>query len=207
MGPTKAAWSHGRLALEDGGGDPEGQKHGEGMGDDEAFFAHHAEGIESKLRQARLLRDELIRAERQRDELSSQVSHLEREAVVSADEMEKVNDDLAGVQAERDLLERKVNELRRELHAKNKEVEAVDAELKLVKSHQVRAMAKLSVQKGKAEKQLATIRVQLKKLDEDKSALFREVSSLEAQMAQAQVDREESRNWAATYRDMLLKIT
>ena len=66
------------------------------------------------------------------------MSHLEREAVVSADEMEKTNDDLAGVQAERDLLERKVNELRRELHAKNKEIEAVDAELKVSKSQQVR---------------------------------------------------------------------
>ena len=49
-------------------------------------------------------------AERQRDELSRHVSHLEREAVVNADETEKLNDDLAGVQAERDLLERKVNE-------------------------------------------------------------------------------------------------
>ena len=125
----------------------------------------------------------------------------------NADEMEKANDDLAGVQAERDLLERKVNELRRELHAKNKEIEAVDAELKLVKSQQVRAMAKLSVQKAKAEKQLAVIRGQLKSLDEDKAALFREVSSLEAQLAQAQADREESRNWASTYRDMLLKVT
>ena len=47
----------------------------------------------------------------------------------------------------------------------------------------------------------------LKKLDEDKAALFREVSSLEAQLAQAQADREESRNWASTYRDMLLKVT
>ena len=93
-----------------------------------------------------MLRDELSRTERQRDELSRQVSHLEREAVVSAGEMEKANDDLAGVQAERDLLERKVNELRRELHAKNKEIEAVDAELRLVKSQQVRAKATLSVQ-------------------------------------------------------------
>ena len=39
------------------------------------------------------------------------------------------------------------------------------------------------------------------------AALFREVASLEAQLAQAQADREESRNWAATYRDMLLKVT
>merc|ERR1719326_767659 len=152
-----------------------------------------AEEIESKLRQARVLRDELTRAERQRDELSRQVSHLEREAVVAADEMEKANDDLAGVQAERDLLERKGNELRRELHAKNKEIEAVDAELKLIKSQQVRAMAKLSVQKAKAEKQLATVRSNLRKLDEDKAALFREVSSLEAQLAQAQADRDASR--------------
>ena len=86
-------------------------------------------------------------------------------------------------------------------------LEAVDAELKLVKSQQVRAMAKLSVQKSKAEKQLASIRTQLKKIDEDKSALFREVSSLEAQLAQAQADASESRNWASTYRDMLLKVT
>ena len=50
------------------------------------------------------------------------------------------------------------------------------------------------------------MRQQLKKLDEDKAALFREVSSLEAQLAQAQADREESRNWASTYRDMLLKV-
>ena len=48
---------------------------------------------------------------------------------------------------------------------------------------------------------------QLKKLDEDKGALFREVSSLEAQLAQAQADASESRNWASTYRDMLLKVT
>ena len=89
-------------------------------------------------------------------------------------------------------------------------------------------MARLSVQKTKAEKQLANIRGQLKRLDEDKvaptpshfpavpflsatrpwqAALFREVSSLEAQLAQAQADREESRNWASTYRDMLLKVT
>merc|ERR1719353_326459 len=179
----------------------------EGVGDDETFFQVHAGEIETKLKQARVLRDELGRAERHRDELSRQVSHLEREAVVTADEQERANDDLAGVQAERDLLERKVNELRRELHAKNKEIEAVDAELKLVKSQQVRAMAKLSVQKAKAEKSLATNRTQLQKLDEDKGALFREVSSLEAQLAQAQADREESRNWAATYRDMLLKVT
>ena len=195
-------------ALEEGaGGDDGAGPDFDGLGDDEAFFANHCEDIEGKLRQARVLRDELSRAERQRDELSRQVSHLEREAVVNADEMEKANDDLAGVQAERDLLERKVNELRRELHAKNKEIEAVDAELKLVKSQQVRAMAKLSVQKAKAEKQLAVIRGQLKSLDEDKAALFREVSSLEAQLAQAQADREESRNWASTYRDMLLKVT
>ena len=135
------------------------------------------------------------------------MSHLEREAVVSADEMEKANDDLAGVQAERDLLERKVNELRRELHAKAKEIEAFDAELKLSKSQQVRAMAKLSVQKAKAEKQLAGMRQQLAKLGEDKGALFREVSSLEAQLAQSHADREEARNWASTYRDMLLKVT
>ena len=51
----------------------------------------------------------------------------------------------------------------------------VDAELKMIKSQQVRAMAKLSVQKSKAEKQLSTLRSQLKKLDEDKCALFREV--------------------------------
>ena len=57
-----------------------------------------------------------------------------------------------------------------------------------------------------AEKQLAAMRSQLKKLDEDKSALFREVSSLEAQLAQAHADREEARNWASTYRDMLLKV-
>ena len=177
----------------------------EGVGDD-AFFAQHAKDIEQKLVQAKQIRDELSRTERQRDELSRQVSYLEREAVVQADEMEKTNDDLAGVQAERDLLERKVNELRRELHAKNKEIEAVDAELKLSKSQNVRAMARISVQKAKAEKQLAAMRSQLKKLDEDKSALFREVSSLEAQLAQAHADREEARNWASTYRDMLLKV-
>ena len=209
---TNAALERQRVLLEamaalDEGADVEAAIAHEAMGDDEAFLANHAEEIESKLRQARQLRDELTRAERQRDELSRQVSHLEREAVVAADEMEKANDDLAGVQAERDLLERKVNELRRELHAKNKEIEAVDAELKLIKSQQVRAMAKLSVQKSKAEKQLATLRSQLKKLDEDKGALFREVSSLEAQLAQAQADASESRNWASTYRDMLLKVT
>ena len=126
-------------------------------------------------------------------------------------------------------------------------------------------MAKLSVQKSKAEKQLIAMREQLKKLNEDKvrhrtvagpvldryctvtseqleqlnedkvhlgpsrvgrswvatmsrvhanvcavrrqAALFREVSSLEAQLAQSHADREESRNWASTYRDMLLKVT
>jgi chromosome segregation ATPase len=177
------------------------------LSDEETFFANHAQEIEVRLRQARVLRDELGRTERQRDELSQQVSHLEREAVVAADEMEKANDDLAGVQAERDLLERKVNELRRELHAKNKEIEAVDAELQLAKSQQVRTLAKLSVQKCRAEKQLVMVRAQLKKLDDDKNSLFREVSSLEAQLAQAQADREESRNWASTYRDMLLKVT
>ena len=77
----------------------------------------------------------------------------------------------------------------------------------LVSARQVRAMAKLSVQKAKAEKQLATVRAQLKRLDEDKAALFREVASLEAQLAQAQADREESRTWASTYRDMLLRVT
>lgn len=168
-------------ALDDSAAQPEVD---EGVGDD-AFFAQHAPDIEHKLRQARLLRDELGRAERQRDELSRQVSHLEREAVVTSDEMEKTNDDLAGVQAERDLLERKVNELRRELHAKNKEIEAVDAELKLSKSQNVRAMARMSVQKAKAEKQLAGLRKQLKTLDADKSNLFREVTSLEAQLSQA----------------------
>ena len=44
-----------------------------GMGDDEAFFAAHAEDIEAKLRQAKALREELTRAERQRAELSRQV--------------------------------------------------------------------------------------------------------------------------------------
>ena len=83
----------------------------------------------------------------------------------------------------------------------------LEAELKLSKSQQVRAMAKLSVQKSKAEKQLVGLREQLKKLNEDKAALFGEVSSLEAQLAQAHADREESRNWASTYRDMLLKVT
>ena len=100
-----------------------------------------------------------------------------------------------------------MNELRRELHAKSKEIEHLEGELKLAKSQQVRSMAKLSVQKAKAEKQLIALRDQLKKLNEDKAALFREVSSLEAQLAQAHADREESRNWASTYRDMLLKVT
>lgn len=152
--------------------------------------------------------------------------------MVNTDEMEKANDNLAAVQAERDLLERKVNELRREAHAKDKEIEAVDAELTLVKSQQVRSMAKLSVQKAKAEKQLAKMKAALCKLNDDKArkrpghllaylhrlliftaamfgqaALFREVSSLESSLAQAQADSEESRNWAATYREMLLKVT
>ena len=46
------------------------------------------------------------------------------------------------------------------------------AELKLVKSQQVRAMAKLAVQKAKAEKQLAAVRAQLKRLDECASGLM-----------------------------------
>ena len=71
---------------------------------------------------------------------------------------------------------------------------------------QVRAMAKLSVQKSKAEKQLVSIKDQLLKLSDDKSSLFREVGSLESQLAQAHADREEARNWASTYRDMLLKV-
>ena len=79
-------------------------------------------------------------------------------------------------------------------------------EVKLSKSQQVRAMAKLSVQKSKAEKQLASIKEQLLKLSDDKSSLFREVGSLESQLAQAHADREEARNWASTYRDMLLKV-
>ena len=82
----------------------------------------------------------------------------------------------------------------------------MEAELKLSKSQQVRAMAKLSVQKSKAEQQLASIKEQLLKLSDDKSSLFREVGSLESQLAQAHADREEARNWAATYRDMLLKV-
>jgi len=125
---------------------------------------------------------------------------------VAHDERERLNDDLAGVQAERDLLERKVNDLRRELHTKNKEIEHLESELKLSKSQQVRAMAKLSVQKAKAEKQLGIVNGQLRKLGEDKSSLFREVSNLESQLAQAQADREEARNWANTYRDMLTKV-
>ena len=72
--------------------------------------------------------------------------------------------------------------------------------------YQVRAMAKLSVQKSKAEKQLVSIKDQLLKLSDDKSSLFREVGSLESQLAQAHADREEARNWASTYRDMLLKV-
>lgn len=175
--------------------------------EEESFFSRHADAIEQKLRQAKLLSDDLARSERQRDELSHQVSHLEREAVVSADEMEKLNDDLAGLQAERDLLERKVNELRRELHAKTKENDGLDAELKVSKSQQVRTMAKLSVQSSKAQKQLAGIRMQMRKLNEDRASLFREVGSLESQLGQARADREESRNWASTYREMLLKVT
>lgn len=79
-------------------------------------------------------------------------------------------------------------------------------ELRLSKSQQVRTMAKLSVQKSKAEKQLVGIRAQLMKLNEDKISLFREVGSLETQLGQVQADREESRVWASTYRDMLLKV-
>ena len=97
-------------------------------------------------------------------------------------------------------------ELRRELHSKNKEIEHIEAELKQSKSQQIRAMAKLSVQKSKAEKQLTQMKAQLGKLGEDKGALFKEVGSLEAQLAQAHADREEARNWASTYRDMLLKV-
>lgn len=89
--------------------------------------------------------------------------------MVTTEEMEKSNDNLAAVQAERDLLERKVNELRREAHAKDKEIEAVDAELTLVKSQQVRSMAKLSVQKAKAEKQLAKMKATHDKLNDDKA--------------------------------------
>ena len=40
---------------------------------DDAFFSTYAEEIETKLRQSRVLRDELARTERQRDELSRQV--------------------------------------------------------------------------------------------------------------------------------------
>ena len=153
------------LALTGGGGGEEGSN----------FVAEQGERIAAKLEEAKATRDELARMVRQRDERQRQVVQLEREAVVSQDEREKLNDDLAGVQAERDLLERKVNELRRELHTKNKEIEHMEAELKLSKSQQVRAMAKLSVQKSKAEKQLASIKEQLLKLSDDKSSLFREV--------------------------------
>ena len=83
----------------------------------------------------------------------------------------------------------------------------LDAELRISKSQQVRAMAKLSVQKSKAEKKLVSVRSQLMKLNEDKISLFREVGSLETQLGQAQADSEVSRNWANTYRDMLLKVT
>ena len=76
----------------------------------------------------------------------------------------------------------------------------------LSKSQNVRAMARMSVHKSKTEKQLTAMRTQLQKLDEDKAALYREVASLEAQLAQSQADREEARNWASTYRDMLLKV-
>ena len=38
-------------------------------------------------------------------------------------------------------------------------------------------MAKLSVQKAKAEKQLASLKGNLRKLDEDKASLFREVKA------------------------------
>lgn len=41
--------------------------------DDDTFFSTYAEEIETKLRQSRVLRDELARTERQRDELSRQV--------------------------------------------------------------------------------------------------------------------------------------
>ena len=53
---------------------------------------------------------------------------------------------------------------------------------------------------------LVNLVAQLGKLGEDKGALFKEVGSLEAQLAQAHADREEARNWASTYRDMLLKV-
>ena len=174
--------------------------------DDDGVMMTQAELVTKKLQEAKETKEELARTIRMRDELSRQVLQLEREAVVGADQIEKMNDDLAGVQAERDLLERKVNELRRELHSKNKEIEHIEAELKQSKSQQIRAMAKLSVQKSKAEKQLTQMKAQLGKLGEDKGALFKEVGSLEAQLAQAHADREEARNWASTYRDMLLKV-
>ena len=68
-------------------------------------------------------------------------------------------------------------------------------------------MAKLSVQKSKAEKHLASVKGQMQKLSDDKTSLFREVGSLESQLAQAHAEREEARNWAATYRDLLLKVS
>ena len=47
---------------------------------------------------AKTNKDELVRAKKQREELSQQVSQLEREVVANLDEMHKANDDLAGVQ-------------------------------------------------------------------------------------------------------------
>ena len=200
LGSPKGGGSSSAQGPSAGGG-----KGGSGNEDD-GFYMSHGDLIAEKLKEAKQTKDELVRTERLRDELLQQVSQLEREALVTADEREKLNDDLAGVQAERDLLERKVNELRRELHAKNKEIEHLEAELKLSKSQQVRAMAKLSVQKSKAEKTLTAMQTQLKKVGEDKAALFGEVSSLESQLAQAHADREEARVWANTYREMLVKV-
>ena len=55
-------------------------------------------------------------------------------------------------------------------------LEHLEAELKLSKSQQVRAMAKLSVAKAKSDKQVKALQTQISKLGEDKSALFREAS-------------------------------
>ena len=109
------------LALTGGGGEEGGS----------GFVAEQGERIAAKLEEAKATKDELARMVRQhlalalalplaltlattplkphldphqvrqRDERQRQVVQLEREAVVTQDEREKLNDDLAGVQAER----------------------------------------------------------------------------------------------------------
>ena len=68
------------------------------------------------------------------------------------------------------------------------------------------AQAKASISKEKNQKEFNALEKMVRKLKDDKQALYNEIKDLEAQVAQAKADKEEAVGWADNYRGMLDKV-